>query len=184
MTRRDRRSREKVEVLRLKQEGNVYVLEEPEDLVKELARRGIGTLCDNKLILQPVEVAYLMTRHRVFVNNDELTLDKVLQGIDNFLKFVVYQDLRKRGYDVRLAGPESPLDLLVWDKGKRASEAPPRYGLKIVTEGLGIKVVDLSYLLKYCESMGLQLVLALISNDGVVTYYKVFSLRAEKIVSS
>ena len=161
-----------------------YVLEEPQEIVQDLAKRGIGTLENGRLVLSPVEVAYLMTRYKIRIDGEEPSLDKVLQGIDNFLKFVVYQDLRKRGYDVKLAGPEAPIDLLVWDKGKRASEAQPRYGVKIVTEGLGIRVLDLAALLKYCESMGLQLVLALVSNDGVVTYYKTFSLRAEKITQT
>ncbi len=181
------RGREKREVKELslrKVRENKYVLEEPQDIVRELAKRGVGTVEDNKLVLSPVEVAYLMTRYKIRIDGEEPTLDKVLRGVDNFLKFVVYQDLRKRGYDVRLAGPEAPIDLLVWEKGKRATEAQPRYGVKIVTEGLGIRVLELATLLKYCESMGLQLVLALVSNDGVVTYYKTFSLRADRITQT
>ena len=99
-------------------------------------------------------------------------------NVEDMLRFIVYLDLRKRGYDVKLTSKDSPIDLLVWEKGKRPIKTQPRYGVKIVTEGLGIRVLDLSSVLKYCESMGLQLVLALVSNDGVITYYKAFSLKS------
>ncbi|WP_243665672.1 hypothetical protein [Vulcanisaeta sp. JCM 16159] len=57
----------------------------------------------------------------------------------------------------------------------------PRYMIKIVTEGLGIQVMELLNVLKYSESMGAQLVLALVSSEGVITYYKAFTFKPSKI---
>ena len=167
-------------MLNLKTENGRYVLEDP-DLVDDLYKRGFGIKQGSRLIMEPIEVAYLATqRYKVIVNNSEVTAEDLLKGVDNFLKYVVYCDLRRRGYYVRPAQPDAPLDLVMWEKGKKVTDEPPRYGIKIVTEGLGIRVIDLASILKYCESMGLQLVLALVSNDGVVTYYKAFSLKPER----
>lgn len=54
--------------------------------------------------------------------------------------------------------------------------------IKIVTEGgLGIQVMELLNVLKYSESMGAQLVLALVSSEGgVITYYKAFTFKPVK----
>ncbi len=38
--------------------------------------------------------------------------------------------------------------------------------IKMITEGLGIQVMELLNVLRYSESMGMQLVLALVSSEG------------------
>ncbi len=180
--RRNRGKREK-KVVQLEKRDNRFLLRGDLDLINDLLERGFGTRIGEGLILDPIEVAYLVSRkNKVIVNGKEISEEDALKLVPNFFRFIVYCDLRKRGYFVKPAEAEAPLDLLMWEKGKKVTECPPRYGVKIVTEGLGVKVVDLAHTLKYCESMGLQLVLALISNDGVVTYYKAFSMKLNKLL--
>ena len=174
------RRREK-RVLKLRKVDNKFLLEDSQEVIEDLLRRGFGARTERGILLDPIEVAYLASqKNRIIVDNVEVSENELLKQIPNFLKYVVYCDLRRRGYYVKPAETESPLDLLMWEKGRKAIEEPPRYGIKIVTEGLGIRAVELASILKYCESMGLQLVLALVSNDGVVTYYKTFSLKLER----
>ncbi len=173
-----RRTREKKILKIIRENRDNIIVESDEDIINSLVEHGIGEKVDNRKIkVTRIELAYLATRFKIFHNNRELDIKDIVRSIDNMLKFIVYLDLRKRGYDVKITPQNSSIDLLVWEKGKRPINTQPKYGVKIVTEGLGIKVLDLSSILKYCESMGLQLVLALISNDGIVTYYKAFSLK-------
>ncbi len=159
-------------------EGPDYIIEGDRDIISTLYEQGIGDKIDDRILkVSPIELAYLTTRLKVVQDSRELKCEDVLKEIDNILRFITYLDLRKRGYNVKIVSEGSPIDLLVWEKGKKPMRAQPRYAVKIVTEGLGIRVLELSSVLKYCEAMGLQLVLALLSNDGVVTYYKAFSLR-------
>ncbi len=164
-------------VYRFVRQGGRYKLVSTEH-ADFLLRRGIGVKVGDDVLLDPLEVAYLAVSHKVVVDGAEVKLLDIVKDIDNFLKLNVYLDLRRRGYYVKLITDEAPVDLLLWEKGKRPGEHSPRYGVKIVTEGTGVKVADLSRTLKYCESMGLQLVLALVSGEGVITYYKAFSFRA------
>ncbi|NPA23024.1 MAG: endonuclease [Crenarchaeota archaeon] len=156
-----------------------YIAEGDRESIATLHEQGIGEkVSDSRLKVSPIELAYLTTRFRVVDREGrEIRIEDVLQNVGDILRFIVYLDLRKRGYNVKITPDDSPIDILVWEKGKKPSKARPRYAVKIVTEGLGIRALDLSSLLRYCEAMGLQLVLALLSNDGVVTYYKAFSLR-------
>ncbi|NPB00367.1 MAG: endonuclease [Crenarchaeota archaeon] len=171
-------SRPKKELRIVKKEDNYYIIEGEKDSVVALYEQGIGEkVSDARLKVSPIELAYLTTRFRVIDRGSELSIGDVLKDVNDILKLIVYVDLRKRGYNVKITPDRSPIDLLVWEKGKKPGKTQPRYAIKIVTEGLGIRALDLSSILKYCESMGLQLVLALLSNDGVVTYYKAFSLK-------
>ncbi len=165
--------------LRIVEKGDTYyIVESDRDSITTLHEQGIGEkVSETRLKVSPIELAYLTTRFRVIDKGSEISISDVLKDVNDILRLIVYVDLRKRGYNVKITPDNSPIDLLVWEKGKRPSKTQPRYAIKIVTEGLGIRALDLSSILKYCESMGLQLVLALLSNDGVVTYYKAFSLR-------
>ncbi len=168
----------------LRRVNDKFLLEDDPELVEDLLRRGYGTRSERGLLLDPIEAAHLAAqRNKIVVDGVEVTETDLLKHVHNFLRYIVYRDLRKRGYFVKPAGSDAPLDLLVWEKGRKVGSDPPRYGIKIVTEGIGIKIADLAATLKYCESMGLQLVLALVSNDGVVTYYKVFSIRPDHELS-
>lgn len=159
--------------------GKLYKLV-TEDVKDYLIKRGIGTRINNDLYLDALEIAYLALHYRVYVDGKPVNAIEFTKNIDNFLKFTVYLDLRKRGYYVKVNIGDAPIDLLMWEKGKNPVNSNPKYGIKIVTEGLGIKVSDLLNVLKYCESMGIQLVLALVSNEGVITYYKAFTYRPIK----
>lgn len=146
------------------------------DVRSFLERKGFGNVINNELILDSVEVAYLSMNNKIIINGKYTTYSEIVHKIENFAKFIVYLDLRRRGYPVK-AVSEGPVDLVVWSRGKSPIKDNPSFMIKVVDEGLGIRTLDLVRLLKYCESMGVQLVLALVSSEGVITYYKAFSFK-------
>ncbi len=146
------------------------------DVKSFLEKKGFGNVINNELILDSVEVAYLSMNNRIIINGKYITYSEIVHKIENFAKFIVYLDLRRRGYPVKAVN-EGPVDLIVWGRGKSPIKDNPSFMIKVVDEGLGIRTLDLVRLLKYCESMGVQLVLALVSSEGVITYYKAFSFK-------
>jgi len=155
-----------------------------EDEAKDFLRRGIGDLINGEFRVEPMELAYLVfTGTKVFMDNNELTFGDVIKGLKDMSALMIYLDMRRRGYYVKPVR-EGPIDFLVWEKGKSPINSNPRYMLKILTEGVGERVVDLVRLMRYSESMGSQLVLALVSSEGVVTYYKAFSFRSTRFERS
>lgn len=148
--------------------------------VSMLEERGIGERRGSEYILRTIELVYMaMNDYRIFVDGNEVNANELIRNVKNPHALTVYLDMRRRGYFLRPV-VNGPVDFLVWDKGKNPINSSPRYMIKIVTEGLGIQVMDLLNVLKYSESMGMQLVLALVSGDGVITYYKAFSFKPIK----
>lgn len=119
--------------------------------------------------------------YRVLIDGNEVGVDELIKEVKSPHALTVYLDMRKRGGYFIKPVINGPVDFLVWDKGKSPVNSSPRYMIKIVTEGLGIQVMELLNVLKYSESMGAQLVLALVSSEGgVITYYKAFTFRPVK----
>ncbi|WP_237699663.1 endonuclease [Vulcanisaeta moutnovskia] len=146
----------------------------------ELEDRGIGEVKNDTFVLKPIELIYLsIIGYRVMINDNEVGVDELIREAKNPHALTVYLDMRKRGYFIKPV-VNGPVDFLVWDKGKSPVSSSPRYMIKIVTEGLGIQVMELLNVLKYSESMGAQLVLALVSSEGVITYYKAFTFKPVK----
>ena len=78
-------------------------------LSKNLSRRGFGVERGNRILLHPVEVAYLATAgNRVYLNGRELSVLEVLRWCfkrrENVLLFFAYRDLRNRGKRIRVDG--------------------------------------------------------------------------------
>ncbi|KUO80077.1 MAG: endonuclease [Vulcanisaeta sp. OSP_8] len=177
---RDTMNRERIIEVRREDANEYYLVRLDPGDVGELEGKGIGERKDSHFVLRLVELIYLaMSGYRVFLDGYEIDVNELIKGIDNPHALTVYLDMRRRGYFIKPT-LNGPVDFLVWDKGKNPLKSSPSYMIKIVTEGLGIQVMNLLNVLKYSESMGTQLVLALVSSEGVITYYKAFTFRPVK----
>ena len=177
---RDSKSQEKSVIIRkmgIDEYGLVKIIN---GSAHELEEKGIGDVRDGTIILRPIELVYLsMIGYRIVVDDHEVNTDDLIREVKNPHALTVYLDMRRRGYFIKPV-VNGPVDFLVWDKGKGPLNSGPRYMIKIVTEGLGIQVMELLNVLKYSEGMGTQLVLALVSSEGVITYYKAFTFKPVK----
>ncbi|GAB6946900.1 hypothetical protein JCM16161A_10300 [Vulcanisaeta sp. JCM 16161] len=177
---RDLKNQEKMIVVRKVGADEYSLIEISSGDIHEFREKGIGDVRNGTIILRPVELVYLsITGYRVIVDGNEMNVDELIKDVKNPHALTVYLDMRKRGYFIKPV-TNGPVDFLVWDKGKSPVNSSPRYMIKIVTEGLGIQVMELLNVLKYSESMGAQLVLALVSSEGVITYYKAFTFKPVK----
>jgi len=155
-----------------------YVLGKAE--VEELESRWYGRREGDKLILDIVEVAYLLLKGRVTVNVD----DTEVSDLDSFLKssymclkdffwpkLIVYKDLRDRGRRVRVLGEDK---FIVKDK-----YGDLRY-VVILEEGRLREVADI---LKHIDSSmdnNLKLVYAIVSLQGDLTYYELTKVNLRR----
>src|SRR5439155_7410556 len=88
--------------------GGVF-LREPEKLM-DLREKAFGTLVDDRITLNPYETFYLVEKKRIKVLDEKTKQSKSLQQLVTKLsvgkpaiwtKYLVYRDLRDRGYLVR-----------------------------------------------------------------------------------
>jgi tRNA-intron endonuclease len=142
----------------------------------ELRDRGFGDLRNDKLFLSPYESFYLIEKQkiRVFAKKTELDLRDVVRKFsvgkpEIWIKYLVYRDLRDRGYIVRESSKKFDFD--IYGKG------PLRRLISIVYEGGEASLRKLSKLLHYSDKEKKELILAVVDRRTDIVYYTLSSLR-------
>ena len=90
-------------------------------------------------------------------------------------RYIVYRDLKERGYAVR-AGRAG---LWLYPRGARRGEKPARYFVHIRSEKDLISIADLDRLLRSARNMRKELILAIVDEESDVTYYEVRAAKLE-----
>lgn len=150
--------------------GTVY-LREPSKLM-DLREKAFGTLTDDRIVLNPFETFYLVEKKRINVLDEKTRKAKSLQELVTRLsvgkpaiwtKYLVYRDLRDRGYLVREG--EAGYDFESFGKGAM------RRLVSIVFEGGESTLEKLARLSAKANKDGKDLVLAVIDRRTDIVYY-------------
>jgi tRNA-intron endonuclease len=172
----------------LTKQRKVFIPQENENDIGELRSRGYGKLKNHKLFLKPYEALFLLNKNII-----ELVDEKSGEGIDFqkllhtcekldsniWVKFLIYRDLRSRGYVVR-EGFGLGIDFRVYEKGRYGTETA-KYLILGVQEGKPITIEELTQILKNVQSLKKKLILAVLSRRGEVVYYSLSKLILPKI---
>jgi len=154
----------------------VHVPYKPE--LMELRDRGFGDLKGDKLHFAPYESFYLLEKQKIKVYNKpagrELELRDLVRKFSTgkpeiWIKYLVYRDLRDRGYIVRES--RRSFDFDIYGKG------PLRRLISIIYEGGEASLRKLSTLLNYSEKEKKELILAVVDRRTDIVYYTLSSLR-------
>lgn len=149
----------------------------------------IGTLeknDDNKeiLVLDPVEVLLLCERKRILVYSDIVRTEENLYEFEDLLeyfsqfddrlwqKYIIYMDLRKRGYIVR-AGYGEGIDFRVYKRGADFEKDSAKFLIYPVFEGYPIDLRDLDKMSRVAMSSRKDLVVATVDRLSKPIYYSV-----------
>lgn len=151
--------------------------------LEELAQRGYGVYQeDGSLLLSPCEALYLLERKRIkVVNEEKLDFQSLLsrlasqRGQGLWAKYMIYRDLRRRGYVVR-EGVGLGLDFRVYEKGEYGKK-PAKYLVYGILEGLPIPIKKITQLLSHTQSLKKRLILAVVDRRGEIVYYTVSTLN-------
>ena len=142
----------------------------------EFRERGFGELSGKKLVLTPHEAFYLLEKGRITIegkNEEKVTFEKMVKSLsarepELWVKYLVYRDLRDRGYIVR----ECPVfDFEIHGKG-----AMRRY-VYIVYEGGEADLKTLRKLLKRASREKKELILAVVDRRTDIVYYSLDFLK-------
>jgi tRNA-intron endonuclease len=155
---------------------SVYISYKSE--LMELRDRGFGDLRGSKLMLTAYESFYLHEKQRIIVHDKrskrELTLRDLVQRFSVgkpaiWIKYLVYRDLRDRGYLVRESNKMFDFD--IYGKG------PMRRLISIVYEGGEASLRKLSKLLVFADKERKELILAVVDRRTDIVYYTLSSLH-------
>jgi len=157
-------------------EGKIRV-SPPED-VEGMASRGYGVSEDNGLTLTFHEALYLLGNGDLEIEDEEKGEKMVFQNLlnlsrtideDAWVRYLIYRDLRKRGYVVR-EGFGLGIDFRVYERGEYGKETAT-YLIFGIQEGKPVSMEELTRTLNYVQSLKKKLVLAVLNRRGEVVYY-------------
>ncbi|MFX0140696.1 MAG: tRNA-intron lyase [Candidatus Hodarchaeota archaeon] len=134
---------------------------------------------DGSLTLDQVETVLLLERNRIKIFNKvgkeyqyEEMINKFIESNPDFwVNYLVYKDLRGRGYIVRPGFGEASA-YRIYGRGAKVGVNPSKFVVSIITEGLSLNLMDLDKIVKAAKSIRKNLVLAVVDRQGEVTYYK------------
>jgi len=153
------------------------------DRIAELEGAGYGSKEGKKLALRDYEALYLLYAKKLELQDKEgkpVTFDILAEAAqtragDSWTKFMIYRDLRTRGYVVR-EGFGFGTDLRVYERGDYPKKAA-KYVVFALDEGIEKRVADLQQSVREMAKMGKEAIIAVIERRGEVIYYKVSKAR-------
>ena len=152
------------------------------EMQHNLEQGGFGEIIKKNFFLKPFESLYLLyiDKLRIFkgkqsVNFDYLVDECMKYDNDAFTKFLIYRDLRTRGY-ITKDGFGFGSDFRVYERGQ-FGEKGTKYVVFGLTEGRRQKIGLLQKQIEQITTMGKEPVLAVIERRGEVIYYKVSKIQ-------
>lgn len=156
----------------------------------QLRTKGYGESLKKEYQLHYFEALYLVFIKKLIVlnwRNKELSfanLLKILLKWDKniFSRFLIYRDLRGRGYVVK-DGFGFGIDFRVYNRGEYNLK-PAKYVVFGINEGIELSISELSKNIKEIEKMGKEGIVAVIERRGEVIYYKIDQIGFKKLEKS
>lgn len=157
---------------------DLKVLIEDENITLLHNRGYYGNLINKCLELDPIEALLMVERNRVIVKSEdgqefgykELSEYYVNKIPDFWTKYLVYKDLRNRGYICRKGFGED-IEFRVYERGATIGEDTAKYLIHPVVEGSPVMLTKLSKITKIAKSSRKQLILTVVDRQGELTYY-------------
>ena len=149
--------------------------------IDSLSQRGYGTSENEVFTLAFYEALYLLDKELLEVEDNKKQVDfqALLQAYEKtnanaWVNYLVYRDLRSRGYVVR-EGFGTGTDFRIYDRGAYGKDTAS-YMVLGTQEGKPLPVDDLAKTLRHCQSQKKELILAVMNRRGETVYYTVSQL--------
>ena len=150
-----------------------------QSIQNELLSKGYGERYDDdEFILNSFETLYLLyiKKLQVLKTTKKVSFDSLMQLYkkdehDVFTKFLIYRDLRNRGYVAR-KGFGFGSDFLVYEKGQFGKRGA-KYLIFALNEGTQEKILRVQRNIEQITHMGKEPIIAVIERRGEVIYYKI-----------
>lgn len=166
--------------------GTESATTENSDAARELYNQSrFGTLLESgKVQLSLLEAYYLLEKERLEVRslaNRLITLEVFLKKACKvephfWVRYVVFRDLRNRGYIVKTA-LKFGADFRVYDRGVKPGEDHAKWVVFPVNEGSTLTWYEFSAKNRVAHSTKKRLLMGIADGEGDVTYYEVRWIR-------
>jgi len=159
--------------------GKGYVGSEDADRISQQGFYG-NRIDGNRLELDSVELLHLLERKRLIVrrpNGETIGPDSIVNELldedpDLWTRYLVFRDLRSRGYAVR-QGFGGGIGFRIYARGEKPGVASASQLVYVLKEGVPISLSDLDMVTKTAAGSRKKLVFALVDQNGEVNFYRV-----------
>ncbi|MGD2072040.1 MAG: tRNA-intron lyase [Candidatus Thorarchaeota archaeon] len=159
--------------------GKGFVAPEDADRISQQGFYGTR-LDDGRLELEPVEVLHLLERKRILVSTPTESILSSREIVNQLLPdnpnlwvmYLVFRDLRSRGYAVR-QGFGNGIGFRVYARGEKPGTASASQLIYVLKEGEPITLNELDLVTQTALASRKKLVFALVDQNGEVNYYHV-----------
>ena len=148
------------------------------NMIHELVVKGYGEIENEKLFLKQFETLFLLYSKRLILKKGKKQIDfdtfmNICQKTDYDIltKFLIYRDLRNRGYVVK-DGFGFGSDFRVYERG-HFGEKGAKFLIFGLNEGQQEKIGNLQKKIEDITQMGKEPIIAVIERRGEVIYYKI-----------
>jgi tRNA-intron endonuclease len=150
--------------------------------IDALSQRGYGTVENEVFTLAFYEALYLLEKEMLEVKDEkgeEVAFQALLQSYEKtdlnaWVNYLVYRDLRSRGYVVR-EGFGAGIDFRIYERGAYGKDTAP-YLILSTQEGKPVSIEDLTGALQRSQSQKKELILAVMNRRGEIVYYSISQL--------
>ena len=151
--------------------------------IDSLSQRGYGTTENEVFTLSYYEALYLLDKELLEVKDErgkeEVDFRRLLQCYEAadenaWVNYLVYRDLRSRGYVVR-EGFGGGIDFRIYERGAYGKDTA-QYLILSIQEGKPLPIQDLVNAMQQCQSQKKELILAVMNRRGEAVHYSVSPL--------
>ena len=136
-----------------------------------------GNMSEEGLQLSLIEALYLAEKERITVlkNGKIVSVDEMYQIIrkgDLFSNYIVFRDLRNRGYIVK-TGFKYGSEFRLYERGKSPGDGHSDFLVKVASQDYEIKISDFSSYVRVAHGVNKKLLFAVVDEENDITYYNV-----------
>jgi len=156
--------------------GNLVIIREG-NIAKIHEKSYYGNMTEDGLQLSIIEALYLMEKGKLEVKLDsgDLSIDnlfKIIRKQGSFTNYIVYRDLRNRGYIVK-TGFKYGSEFRLYERGKSPGDGHSNYLVKVANENSEFLMSDLSSYVRVAHGVNKKLLFAVVDDENDITYYNV-----------
>ena len=120
---------------------------------------------------------YLLEKGRLDIYEDDIEctigyLIDILKEQEQYGKYVVYRDLKDRGFVIK-TGFKYGSEFRLYDRGRGPGQGHSDYLVKIIFENYDINALDFASYVRVSHGVNKKLLLAIVDDDFDITYYNV-----------
>lgn len=146
----------------------------------QLIPKGFGEKTESDYVLDLIEAYFLMEKKKLDledregkkIKQEELLKYAMKKDKKFYPKFLVYSDLRERGFVVK-TGFKFGFDLRVYPRGKRPGQAHTHWAVAVLSQNDRMNFIEFSRMVRLSGNIKTILLFAVVDSENDINYYEV-----------